>query len=687
MSSRGCVSQRRVDAMCLKQDCPTSSAEENRGLQPAQPTNSRYSSFARVSSVEAAMKQHKKPDTASGTTRDHFRTPRRPSPQSSFKTSKSTTSKRTTSPGVSTSGRSRKRSSLPSSYRAQSTLTQIDFVTQTPHSDDDELNYIDNTGETEDGRKAEQPVQISDLSDGPECRPSLRGRPALSTLGMNDDHPKRRRKSTATPRAPLHKSQTPRLSGGRGKRKSTDKPPAKRDKTLTQMDFVRRYITIDDDDDNNDVNLGYIQPASQDDSKENGQNEDMGKPNKVKPEPAMFSSKRNRMTLEAEVDLYTGEPISQSEETQSPHKRLNHSNPPKSEVPITPQKPRRLEIPSSQSPESPGLAIITSSQFRSATRSPQKKARLNIFNPEHSINEESTDAPEMAENSAERGAIQHQSPPHSQSIDRKYLDPKQASSRRGGLPSVLSSTEASQQPAPTDDGPPQERTQRERTVIYETDAETDSDLEDAIGTGFDTPIRPHDAPLVDSNLSHGRSQSPIDDSQDLPLPSAHTCADLDSAPASEDPMSDASMFYQRVQPATQFPHEPIPTLNTQKLSELFPNEGSTQHPRQRITQQSPRRPPLSFLPSQTRTQSKATDQVEIVPESSPARDEDEGVFQRPRPPGSVVQVESSQPIERGPATGNILSRSQLLTSSVMESIPMPNFWLGSQESVGEPYSP
>lgn len=558
-------------------------------------------------------------------------------------------------------------------------------MTQTPHLDDDELNYIDTTGETEDGRKAEQPVQIGDLSDDPEYRPSLRGRSALSTLGMNDDHSKRRRKTAATPRAPLRKSQTLRQSGGRGNRKSTDKPPAKRDKTLTQMDFVRRYITIDDDDDN-DVNLGYIQPASQEDSKENGQNADMGKPNKVKPEPALFSSKRNRMALEAEVDLSTGEPISQSEETQSPHKQLNHPDPSKSEIPITPRKPRRLEIPSSQSPESPGLVIITSSQFRSATRSPPKKAPLNIFNPENSIKEESPGAPDMAKDSAEQGAIKHQSPPHSRPVDRKYPDPKQVPSRRDALSSVLSSTEASQQPAPTDDEPPPERTQTEKTVIYETDAETDSDLEDAIAAGLDTPIRPHGAPLVDSNLSHGRSRSPIDDSQDLPLPSAHTCADLGSEPASEGPMSDASMFYRRVQPATQFPHEPIPTLNTQKLSELFPNEGSTQHPLQRITQQPPQHPLLSSLSSQTRTQSQTTDQVEIVPESSPARGEDEDVFQRPRPPGSVVQVESSQPVERGPATGNLLSRSQLLTSSVMESIPMPNFWLGSQESVGEPYS-
>lgn len=632
------------------------------------------------------MKDHKTPDTASGTPRDYFRTPRRRSPQPSSKTSKSTTSKRTSSPGLSTSGRAKKRASIPSSYRAQSTLTQIDFVTQTPHPDDDELDYIDNTGGSEDARKAAQPVSIDDdISEGDsEYRP-LRARPALSTLGMNDDHPKRRSKTAVVQRAPLRMSQTPKQSSGRGKRKSTDKPPGKRDKTLTQMDFVRRYITIDDDDEN-DMNMGYLPPAPEKDSKKAGQQSDMAESKGVKPEPPLSCIKRPRRVLEAEVDLSTGEPISQSDKTQSLPKQPGPQDPLKSDVPTTPRKPRRLEIPSSQSPESPGLAIITSSQFRSATRSPQKKARLNFANPENSIKEESPGAPDMAgESPDEEDTIQNQTPTHIRPIGHDSPDTELPSSQGNVLPTVSSSAEVSQKSAPTDSDPPPERAQRERTVIYETDAETDNDdLEDDVGGGFDTPTRAHSPQLGSSNEIQDGPQSPCDDSQVLPLPSAHTCADPDSEPPSEAPMSDASMFYRRVQPATQFPHEPIPTLNTQKLSELFPNEGSTQYPRHSNVHHSPRRPLLS---SQTQTQSQATDQIEIVPESSPSRDHDEYVFQRPQPPGSVVQVESSQPVDRAHhAPGGMLSRSQLLTSSVMESIPMPNFWIGSQDSVGEPYS-
>lgn len=634
------------------------------------------------------MKDHQTPDTASGTSRDYFRTPRRLSPQSSSKTSNSTTSKRTSSPGLSTSGRAKKRASLPSSYHAQSTLTQIDFVTQTPHPDDDELDYIDNTGGGEDARKAVQPVSIDDdFSEGDsEYRP-LRARPAVSTLGMNDDHPKRRRKSVVVQRAPLLRSQTPKQSNGRGKRKSTDKPATKRDKTLTQMDFVRRYITIDDDDDN-DVNMGYLAPAPEKDSKDAGQQSDMAEIMGVKPEPPSSCIKRLRRVLEVEVDLSTGGPISHSDETQSPTKQPELQDPPKPDIPTTPRKPRRLEIPSSQSPESPGLAIITSSQFRSATRSPQKKPRLNFANPENSIKETSPGAPGVAGESAdEEDMVQNQTPTHSRPIGRDSPDPGLPSFQGNVLPPVSSSAGVSLQSATTDGGPPPERAQRERTVIYETDAETDNDdLEDDIGDGFDTLTRPHSPRLEGSNEIHDGPQSPCDDSQDLPLPSAHTCVDPDSETLSEAPMSDASMFYRRVQPATQFPHEPVPTLNTQKLSELFPNEGSTQYPRQGNTHHSSQRPPLSFQ-TQTQTQSQATDQIEIVPESSPARDHDEDVFQRPQPPGSVIQVESSQPVDRarhGPV--GMLSRSQLLTSSVMESIPMPNFWIGSQDSVGEPYS-
>ena len=447
-------------------------------------------------------------------------------------------------------------------------------MTQTPHPDDDELDYIDGTGGGEDAHEAAGSVQRDDSpSEDTEYRPPLRARSGLSTLGMNDDHPKRRRKSATVQRVPLRKSQTPRQSQSRGKRKSTDKPPAKRDKTLTQMDFVRRYITIDDDDDN-DVNMGYLQPAPGTDLKEGVQQHDMAENKGMKLESGTSSAKRARRVLEAEVDLSTGDPISQLDDTQSLQKQPDPSESLKSDIPITPRKPKRLEIPSSQSPESPGLAIITSSQFRSATRSPQKKMRLNFANPDNSIKEElSGSPPGMAEQPLnQEEAVQNEAPTHEGLIGLNSPDMELPLSKRNTLSPPSLSVMVSQQPAPPVDDPPLERTLGERTVIYETDAETDNDdFEDDIGGDLSTPTRPPGRRLANSDKVHDAPESPCDDSQELPLPSAHTCADPDSAPASEGPMSDASMFYRRVQPATQFPHEPVPTLNTQKLSELFPN--------------------------------------------------------------------------------------------------------------------
>ncbi|KAJ5168755.1 uncharacterized protein N7482_004349 [Penicillium canariense] len=641
------------------------------------------------------MKHHQRPDKASETPRDQYRTPKRPSAQPLSSSSKSTTSKRKASPRLSLSGRPWKRTSLPNSSREQSTLTQIDFVTQTPCSNHDELDYIDENGVGGKALGAAESVHIGDESgDDSDYRLPPQVRSGFPNLEIKDDHTKRRRRSAEVPRVPergsiLKKSQKPRPSNGRGKRKSTDKPPPKRDKTLTQMDFVRRYITIDDDDDNN-VNMKYLQPAPQKVSGEGGQQAETAGNQGIKTQLPSTSTKRTRGVVEEEIDLSTGELISQPGETQNTSKQHDTQDPPKSDIPITPRKPRRLEIPSSQSPESPGLAIITSSQFRSATHSPQKTMRSNIAHPDNCIKKESPSSLGAADGSLDQDrSIQDKPPTPNLPTGHDFLNRQPSLSTGNATSRALFAAIVSQELPPREDEPQPERTQRERIVVYETDAETDNDeFEDDSENEPGTPSRPC-APLGDSNEAQIRPQSPSDDSQYLPLPGPQSYDDPDSAHTSEAPMSDASLFYQRVQPATQFPHEPIPTLNTQKLSELFPNEGSTQHPRRGTANHIPKHPVLS---SQTQPQSQETDQIELVPESSPARDQENSVdaggagFQRPQPLGSVVQVESSQPVDRGHNGGGVSSRSHLLTSSVMESIPLPNFWMGSQDSVGEPYS-
>ncbi|KAJ5646820.1 hypothetical protein N7490_003192 [Penicillium lividum] len=634
------------------------------------------------------MKRHQGPKRPPETPQAQFKTPSRPTPR----VSKSTTSKRTASPHILGSTNPRKRDSLSSSL-AQSTLTQIDFVTQTTQPDDEALDYLEDSWPLPNTN--DQPVLINeDIDDDPDHRSSLRSRPGHSTFGTDDDHPKRRRKSVGVNGRgseqgnSVRKNQTPQSSvGPKKKRKSSEKPTTKRDKTLTQMDFVRRYIPIDDDDDN-DMNMGYIQPTFQRNTPKDIKM--IGRPNITDSEsrPTPTSAKRNRRLPEVELDLSTGEPISDSGTSQAAGNSDILHDGAMVDGPVTPHK-RNIEIPSSQSPESPGLAIITSSQFRTATHSTSKqKIRNFAYGNDNHIKEESPKSPLVVEDSQGQGHGSPEKTPTAGASQRPTFAER--------LASCAPSTESMATPRPTSNVQQSKRTERQRTVVYETDAETDqSGSEDNVNDDPTTPSRSHESQVHDALISNHIPWSPlVDDSQELPLPNVQSSDNQDDDPASEAPMSDASLYYQRMQPATQFPHGSIPSLNTQRLSELFPNEGSTQYVKSAPIPAAPslsgQKFPGPFL--QTQTQSQEGEEPEIVPESSPVRgqensmEESQVVFQRPRVPESV-QVESSQPVAQAHAErGKALSRSQLLTSSVMESVPLPNFWMGSQDSVGEPYS-
>src|SRR4051794_197968 len=103
------------------------------------------------------MKERQRSSKPSETSRNQFLTPRRPSPPGPPTTSiaKNTAAKREQSPESSTSSRSRKRISLPR-LQAQSTLTQIDFVTQRTPSNDGQLDYIDENDHRGDTQSAHE---------------------------------------------------------------------------------------------------------------------------------------------------------------------------------------------------------------------------------------------------------------------------------------------------------------------------------------------------------------------------------------------------------------------------------------------------------------------------------------------------------------------------------------------------
>ncbi|KAJ5755838.1 hypothetical protein N7533_005381 [Penicillium manginii] len=625
---------------------------------------------------------------------NQFRTPKQPTTPAHSRGAKSNI---TPSPAIKSPATAFKRGSVPPT-RSQSTLTQIEFVAQSTHLDNDQLDYI-TEGQPDATHQRQESARLDNGSESEtDYRPPLRTRANLTRFETNDDHPKRRRKGGGMGNRvidrgqSLRRGQTTNATGsGKGKRKSMEKSTTKRDKTLTQMNFVRRYIPIDESDDN-DESMGYIETPRQDSTigqGPTGQEEKTPKASRrtAKPEPET-SSKRSRRTFEQELDLSTGEPLT-SGETQDTSLPEDQRNSLGSNMPFTPQKSRKLEIPSSQSPESPGLAIITSSQFRCATLSPTKRKPLNFRLQEDDIvKEESPSARPMSE--ASQGTPKLKTPTHISPNKPRPLAQEQPISADVARPSLHEMGLSSKEASLADRGSNSQRIQRERTVVYETDADSSaSEFEDMEDEHPDLPRAQNPRQSV-SRLVEDNSRPPSDDSQELPLPETQPPGDMGFDLPSEPPMSDVSAYYQRVQPATQFPHEPVPNLNTQKLSELFPNEGNTQYPQHRAL-----RPPQNFPGpfSQSQTQSQEPDQTELVPESSPIReqqnsvDKTDHVFQRPRAPDAVVQVESSQPVRREESgSGNVLSRSQLLTSSVMESIAVPNFWMGSQDSVGEPYS-
>jgi hypothetical protein len=468
------------------------------------------------------------------------------------------------------------------------------------------------------------------------------------------------------------------------------------------MDFVRRYITIDDDD---DVNMGYIQPTPGKKPIINEEKVEADGDKKIPPAKLFNSTKRNRRVFEEELDLSTGEPISQPEDARNSNSKNANADYRLSSAPATPQKPqqcdRQREIPSSQSPESPGLIMITSSQFRGATHSPSKQRPLAPSQPTQPIKVELPEPLLIVEDSQDPtdGSLRRRTN-SSNTQDPFNKHTTQPAEHASSAPPTDSASEYQLSEANEDSKNGVRR--RERTVVYETDAETDygESGEESSGRDSLTPSPKKTPRALASQTAQNVPGSPKDDSQVLPLPDVPFNSRLDyhpgdDAPPSEPPMSDASACYHRMHTATQFPHEPIPTLNTQKMAELFPQVDSTQSPKMELCQPSSQMPqpgPFNQTQTQTQTQSQGDkESTEMIPESSPTREREsqtesgERLFQRPRAPDSVVQVESSQAVDHN-WPGRVLSRSQLLTSSVMESVPLPNFWMGSQDSVGEPYS-
>jgi hypothetical protein len=564
--------------------------------------------------------------------------------------------------------------------------------------DDDDLDYIDKAAQNNipDSR---QVIEIDGNSeDDASYQPTsyVRARRA----GDAERRPKAARNASGLRRSTGQAGSAEKRPGRKsiesvkGNKKKTEKQ--QKDKTLTQMDYVRRYLKIEPDDEVK-LEYTYITPkknVSQGAEGKFSRGLDSAPAEGASAQESLSSSKKRK--LEAEED--TKEILSR---TSAPEKKVLK------ESPRTPRKSWKSEIPSSQSPESPGVAIISSSQFRNATRSPphldfSTKPTSTIKEEPPSLNQTNAIATQVSISEDQLPPIMMPDfeSPSELGVDKETnFDVEETQSDSAKRPSAS----ASELEKPEPDKPPPST---ERTVVYETDAETDYSDDEPIVSA------PHDesnAMLFEDQTDEGEDRSPPSDSQDLPPPIPNPGLEDEPGPLQSETnlSSEASILYQRRQPATQFPLEPIPTLSTQKLAELFPQESSIQ---QTMTEPSCTKSSAHKVQSlsgpslQTQTQSQTQDpdeySTEMIPESSPVtRHGDytsagDAILPRNRAQ-SVVQVESSQIVDRlkGQADPDedsrpkgMLSRSQLLTSSVMESVPVPGFWMGSQDSVGEPYS-
>ncbi|KAL6234721.1 hypothetical protein BDW75DRAFT_158438 [Aspergillus navahoensis] len=622
---------------------------------------------------------------------DRFRTPDKPASSSKLTRAPARlgVGSLAFTPGAAWTSRSRSGNSKENTAPDQTTLTQIDFVKRSQaDSDDDVLKYIGDPRSN-----AHEVIEIGD-DDEPENANDKDYRPS-SSLRI------KRERSVKLGSAPSKQKKKVSVQGDwiprKGLRKSgNDKWAQKDDNTLTQMRYVQ-LIDLESNDGDAKLEYAYLTSKKRDTEL---RRPSTGKHDDIKQQPTYISDrssdhKRRKLSLSSEKkELYQTE-VKEQEKVDF--------------FPSTPRKLLRTEIPSSQSPESPGVAFITPSRFRSGTRSPEKWPFRYSTGPSIKAEAPFSHEKERASDTAEAPLIDKSPSAHNTKPDNKK--PQLSSpARRASVEEMPGANgfKKSASDAPAMSNSKQRPTQR--TVVYETDAESDYDeFDDGMQ---DAPNSPKDTGTADFDTHmENEPKSPITESQELPpppIPEQET--NLGPFPFESTLLSDASICYQRVHPDTQFPLEPVPTINTQKMAELFPDESNGLHTITPTPSSSPMkaRPapnaPMTVSETQDPNQDQPDSQdgnrtqTEIIPESSPVvRHEDSAPLNRHGPSAKdvVVQVESSQPADRSyrqrtagqdSAPRVMLSQSQILTSSVMESISIPGFWMSSQDSVGEPYS-
>lgn len=375
----------------------------------------------------------------------------------------------------------------------------------------------------------------------------------------------------------------------------------------------------------------------------------------------------------------------------------------------TPKKQQKWEIPSSQSPDSPGFIIMENSP-----RSPLKAKSLN--SPLALVSLRPDQTPSSAKVAAWSSTHIKQHPKgavpgspttvESQCTPRTLVtegetpgtspmpaaigeaqkeDCSRLKSPVGTLPALQKPCGSESIYTPKDTNVPKTYTDRE---VCETDTESEDEFHDTHYSLSEQDSHQH---LTELDDTHGEITSGDTCSPPKPDLSSHSHPDeADAIPDHSTAMTDASILYhRRPQDSLREPTASELDIDSERLAELFPHNeqetiGSTL-PAWSMPDSTPRQQPLTQNPPDIST--------EFIPESSQIPIEG-GTHDIPNSsPPEVILVESSQPNDQQTqgegrdshsALNDILTTSQLLPDSLMESIPGPPAeWVFSDDYIPE----
>ncbi|OJD26645.1 hypothetical protein ACJ73_01978 [Blastomyces percursus] len=581
------------------------------------------------------------------------------------------------------------RLALGGNTRSQKTLTQIDFVKRAQA-----LLALDDVHE-DDGLELEH-VDGNDW-DGD-----------FSESGQSS----KRRKSDGNGK----QGSTGKKSSIAGRKEVDETDGEDDDGTLTQMGYVMRAGGWECDGETRHLHSGLGKRKGVPPKETIGEEPPLGDETiqKTTTNRDSYTSRRSkkRKASEADIECYPSRIVPPS---------LNSGADTSAAGPMTPRRPIRLVVPSSQSPDSLDLMISprtfkdpppkfplaslshnvtpkkAASPLKIDYKTPNRVSRITPYEiPESSFYSAGTGSPTRS--CAEESVIGFETTPTaspplaSEGDSNKTLS---APSQRLKNQIMTMGQEAGLGDPSTTVRDAEKSKDR---VIYETDAETeDEEVHDSI---FHIPGNDNDSWRTQSQSFHyyrsGNDDGDGDDNTLHKLPIQHlglgpeTCHTLPENTLGSEP----SMLYYRKPMSLAFdPGSELDNIDAQKLTELFPAV-EAENEECKI-------PPLSTIPEEehesqqddTTSKSAENSQAGLIPNSQPAQHLNiaiEGNIPLPSSP-PVVLVASSQQSDVGDAEPDqvacadsqigcqgLVTVSQLLTDSIMESVPGPPIWMSSQ---------